>query len=156
MAEGSVMLRMVLAALASGGASGLLLAAQMSVLLLSPRVWGGGLFDPTAFAVLLAGGAVVGLLLATVPAFAAGAALWALQRRYAAAAGRTAWAWTGAGGGALVWALFELASAWLAGRFDPLGFSALLLAACLGAGAGAALVFRATMHATGGLTMDSA
>lgn len=157
MPTGKLILRMALAALASGAAAGLLLIALVAL-----PVW---LFDPrpgwaAAEAMLpmlprfLFLAVLVGLVVATLPAFLAGAAMWALARRFEAASRPPAWAAAGAGGGALFLVLTYLALGQrsVAFQLDRTDFA--LLAAFLLAGAGTALVFLGIMRLTGRLSVD--
>lgn len=143
MASGTIVLRLALAALASGAAAGLLatLALYVAALLLL----GGWAWQGLTASVLLGGlaaGLVGGLVVATLPAFLAGAAMCALGRRFEAARRAPAWSAAGAGGGVLMWAAFALG---VGARLGEPGLAALdfTLIAALLVGTGAALTFRA-------------
>jgi hypothetical protein len=145
MASGGTMIRLGLAALVAGGAAGILLALAVFL--------GGLLAGPApewwVFAMLidwLQVGFLAGLVVATPPAFLAGASLWALGESFEAARRPPAWAAAGAFVGAALLALFE----GLSGRFGSGGgleaFDMAILAAALAAGAGSALAFLGSMR----------
>ena len=158
MEAGKLMLRMALAALLSGAAAGLLLtlAVPFAFWLLDPRAgWtAADSFLPLPLARALPFAIWAGLLVATLPAFLAGALMWALAARSEAAASPAAWAAAGAGVGG---ALLALVYVTLSGAADGLELGrtdAALLAAFLAAGAGTALVFRGVMRLSGRLSVD--
>ena len=140
-------LRLGLAALASGAAAGLLLPL---IYFLGALALGGWPADGPAVALLiewLQVGFVAGLVLATLPAFLAGASMRALGARFGAARRPLPWAAAGAFVAAALWALAYLAGGLFGSGFGELDFLAMsLLAASLPAGAGAALVFRAAVR----------
>lgn len=159
MPTGKLILRMALAALASGAAAGPLL-----ILLVALPLW---LFDPrqgwaAAEAMLpmlprfLFLAVSVGLVVATLPAFLAGAAMWALARRFEAASRPPAWAAAGAGVGAAFLVLTYVALGQRSAGFQLAGTDFALLAAFLLAGAGTALVFWGAMRLSGRLSVDGA
>jgi hypothetical protein len=135
--------RLALAALVSGAAAGLLATLALYVgalLLLGGWAWE-GLTAASLFAGLAAG-AAAGLFVATVPAFLAGATMWALGRRFEAARRLSAWSAAGAVGGVLFWAVAAAAVRIRVGEPGLTGLDATLLAAGF-VGAGSALAFRA-------------
>ena len=141
MATGGTMLRLAFAALVSAGTAGLLVPLLLGL----PSLLDGfaGRWSGLSAALsILSIGVVGGLVVATLPAFFAGAWLWALGDRFGLARLPHAWAAAGASVGAGLWALFAAA----AGRG---AFEMILLAASLAAGAGGALAFRSVMHLTG-------
>lgn len=148
MAAGGMLFRLAFAALVSGAAAGLLLPlllAMAGLLAGAPPIW-------SAFgrlSVLLPLGPAAGLVFATLPAFFAGASMWALGERFGSAGRPPAWAAAGAAVGAALWLLFELAADSFGGS-GPEAFDAALLATGLAAGAGGALAFRAAMRLAGG------
>ncbi|HEX8626301.1 MAG TPA: hypothetical protein VF782_14665 [Allosphingosinicella sp.] len=145
MMSGRMMMRLGLAALASGSAAGTLatLAVFVGGLLFgSPPGWWG-------FAMLLDWlqiGFLAGLVVASLPAFFAGASMWALGADFEAARHPLAWAAAGAAVGGALWLLFCVAL----GRAGPDGglqpLEAGILAASLVAGAGGALTFLGAMR----------
>jgi hypothetical protein len=147
MASGGMMMRLALAAFASGAAAGILLPLAF---------FAGGLFltdlmtSWDAFEGLVGGlqaGVAIGLVFASPPAFFAGAAMWALGERVAAARRPHAWAAAGAAVAATLWILLQCVVRLLTDGFGSLDlFSLALLAASLPAGAGGALVFRGAMR----------
>ena len=143
--DGRVMLRMALAALLSGAAGGLLLVTLSMVTVLAPRFAGGGPRLEGVAMMLVAGGAG-GAVVASLPAFLAGAALWALQGRYRGARRPGSWAGAGAVMGACFWGLLQALIASYDGRFELDSISALTAAIFIASGAVAALVFRAAMR----------
>ncbi len=148
----SALLRLGFAACLSAAAAGLLLAMALffGARLDEPLVgWASsGPARLAKFRSLAAFGITVGLMVASVPAFLAGGALWGLGRYRRGARRVLAWAAAGAGVGALLWALLELAF-WTPGRAARLTYvDAGFFLACLIAGAGGALAFRATMNFT--------
>jgi hypothetical protein len=141
MAAGGTMLRLALAALVSAATAGLLATFALglpSLLGGTPGRWS----DLSAALLMLSIGVVGGLVVATLPAFFAGAWLWALGDRFGSARLPHAWAAAGACVGGGLWALFAASA-------GPVAFEAILLAASLGAGAGGALAFRSVMNLTG-------
>lgn len=87
----------------------------------------------------------MGIFVAGLPAFLAGATMWGIGRHRPGARRALAWAGAGASVGALFWALFEL-TFWTPGRSASFsGLDAAFFLACPTAGAGAALAFRAAM-----------
>jgi hypothetical protein len=147
MASGGTMARLALAALASAATAGLLLAlflAAASLLAGAPGRWS----DLQPALLMLLVGIVGGLVVATLPAFFAGASLWALGGRFPIARLPHAWAAAGASVGGALWALFAA----FTGAFHrgPGPLETILTAASLAAGAGGALAFRSAMHLTGG------
>ncbi|HEX8513006.1 MAG TPA: hypothetical protein VF688_07850 [Allosphingosinicella sp.] len=97
---------------------------------------------------LAAFGITTGIVVASVPAFLAGAALWGMSRYERHAGHAFAWAAAGAAVGALLWALLEL-TFWTPGRGARLTYvDAGFFLACLIAGTGGALAFRTTMKCT--------
>jgi hypothetical protein len=145
MAAGGMMLRLALAALVSAGTSGLIVPILLGLALLldgNPQIG----FDVRGSLLLLSVGIAGGLVVATLPAFFAGAWLWAFGDRFGRARLPAAWAAAGASVGGALWALFGAAT----GAFHrgPGGFEALTLAVSLAAGAGGALAFRAIMLLT--------
>lgn len=148
----STLLRLGFAACLSGAVAGLLLAGAMFFgAHLDEPVSGWAITGSAGLAELgsLAQFAVTtGIIVASVPAFLAGAALWGLGRHRRAARHVLAWAAAGAAVGAHLWALLELAF-WTPGRGARLTYvDAGFFLACLIAGAGAALAFRTTMNCT--------
>jgi hypothetical protein len=133
--------RLVLAALVSGAAAGLL--ATLSLFL--GATWLGGwswdVAPAEAVLAVLAAGLAAGLIVAAPPAFLAGAAMDALGRRVGAARSPSAWAAAGAAVGALCWAVFAAAVGLAVGEPGLARPGGLLPAAIL-TGAGAALAFR--------------
>jgi hypothetical protein len=143
----ATLLRLALAASLSAASAGLLggLALFFGMRLDGPSGGGAGLSDLASMASF---GATMGLLVATLPAFLAGAALWGLSRHNRSARHALAWVGAGAAVGACLWILFEL-SFRTPGRHAYFAFAELgLLLACLIAGAGGALTFRAAMKCT--------
>jgi hypothetical protein len=145
--SGGLMLRLGVAALASGSAAGLIatLSFFFGVLLFgSPERWWG-------FAMLgdwLPLGLLAGLAVASLPAFFAGAAMWALGDGFAAARHPLAWAAAGAAVGGALWAVLGLVlGSVAAGGLDSDEIA--LLAAGLIGGAGGALAFLGTMRLSG-------
>lgn len=147
MRAGGMVFRLAFAALVSGAAAGLLLPlllAMAGFLTGGPPIW-------SAFGrlgVLLALGLAAGLVFAALPAFFAGASMWALGERFDSARRPPAWAAAGAAVGAAFLLLFELAADSYGGS-GPAAVDATLLAAGLGAGAGGALAFRSAMRLAG-------
>lgn len=145
-------LRLGLAACLSGAAAGLLFAVAVFCGRIGQSfdAWWTSTSTPlAALGSLAAFGVVTGLVVASPPAFVAGAAMWATGRGSRRPRSPLAWACAGAAVGALFLALLELAF-WTPGRgFSMTYGEAGLLAVCLAAGAGGALVFRATMILTG-------
>jgi hypothetical protein len=151
MAAIATFLHLALAACLSGATAGLLLA--MAIFSASHWAEPVASWTPARLRELLALaelGLTLGIVVASWPAFAAGSAMWAIGRRSQAARHGLAWAAAGSAVGALVWTLLELAVP-TSGGGARLGYAdAGILAACLAAGAGAALAFRATMRVRGG------
>ena len=145
MASGGMMWRLALAALASGAAAGMLLPLTLFVAAFAA----GTAASWWAFAALvdwLKIGFVAGLVLASFPAFFAGASMWALAGSIEAARRPSAWAAAGAAVGGAGWTLLGLM---LRGGGAVDAFELAILAAALAAGAGAALAFRGTMRLLG-------
>jgi hypothetical protein len=148
----STLLRLGLAAFLSAAIAGLILSLALffGARLDEPLIgWASagsaGLAELRSVAAF---GITVGLMMASVPAFLAGAALWGLGRYRRGARQAPAWAAAGAVGGALLWALLEL-TFWTPGRGARLTYvDCGFLLACLVAGAGGALAFRTTMNWT--------
>jgi hypothetical protein len=140
MAAGGMMLRLALAALVSAATAGLLVPLLLALPWLLGGASGRGLDLPAAL-LILAVGIVGGLVVATLPAFFAGASLWALGDRFGFVRLPHAWAATGASVGAGLWGLFEAVAGTGA-------FATILLAVSLAAGAGGALAFRSVMRLT--------
>lgn len=150
MASGGMMVRLGLAALVSGAAAGLLATLALFIggfLFGSPGSWWASamLVDSLQVAVL------AGLIVASLPAFFAGASMWALGDAFGAARHPLAWAAAGAAVGGALWIVFGLVlgRAGAGGGLDA--FEAALLAASLVAGAGGALAFLAAMRLGGRL-----
>jgi len=147
MASGRMLFRLAFAALAAAAAAGLLLPLLLS----SAGLMGGWAPSWPAFGMLvylLPVGLAFGLVVATLPAFFAGASMWALGEKFGSARRPAAWAAAGGAVGAMLWALFEI----LVGSFragGPDASDAALLAAGLASGAGGALAFRAVMRLGG-------
>jgi hypothetical protein len=145
----ATLLRLGFAALLSAAAAGLLLALALffGSKLDEPLV-GWAATGSAAVAdlwALVSFGVTMGILVATLPAFLAGAAMWGMARHKRAARHALAWAGAGAAVGALLWALLEL-TFWTPGRAADFSyFDAGFFLACLIAGAGAALAFRTFM-----------
>jgi hypothetical protein len=138
--------RLALAALVSGAAAGLLAILALYVgalLLLGGWAWEG--LTPERLFAALAAGMAAGLVVASLPAFLAGAAMCALGRRFEAARRVPAWAAAGAGAGLLLWAAFAIGVRARLGEPGLGGPDATLLAACF-VGAGSALAFRAVVR----------
>ena len=115
----ATLLRLGLAACVSGAVAGVLLAVALffgsnldEPLLGWSSIGSSGLAELWALAMF---GLTMGLLVATVPAFFAGAVLWGMSRYERAARHALAWAGAGAAVGAILWALMEL-SFWTPGR----------------------------------------
>jgi hypothetical protein len=152
--SGRMMVRLGLAALVSGATAGMLatLAVFLGVLLFaSPEGWWG-------LAMLvdwLQIGFLAGLVLASLPAFFAGASMWALGQDFDPARHPLAWAAAGTAVGGALWLVFGLVlgEAGADGRLDPL--ESALFAASLIAGAGGAVVFLGAMR-LGGRLFDEA
>lgn len=147
MLSGGMMLRMGMAALVSGSAAGLLATLAFffgGLLFGSPGGWLG-------LAMLgdwLGIGLLAGLAVASLPAFFAGTAMWALGDGWPAARAPLAWAAAGAAVGGGLWAFFcLLLGSVAAGGLDALEVA--LLAAALVGGAGGALAFLGTMRLGG-------
>lgn len=135
--------RLALAAMAAGAAAGLL--ATLELYLGALLLLGGWAWEGVTAAKLLAGlaaGLAAGLVALTLPAFLAGATMYALGRRFEAARRTPAWAAAGAAGGALLWALAIAAVHSRVGEPGLAGLDPTLLAAGF-IGTGSALVFRA-------------
>ena len=141
MAAGGMMLRLALAALASAAIAGLLVPLLLGLPSFLGGAPGRGL-DLSAALLMLSIGVAGGLVVATLPAFFAGALLWALGDRFRFARLPYAWAAAGASVGAGLWALFAAAA-------GPGAFETILLGASLAAGSGGALAFRSVMRLTG-------
>jgi hypothetical protein len=159
MPTGKLILRMALAALASGAAAGLLplLVVVLPMWLFDPRTgWTAAEEMLPMLPRILFLAVSLGLVVATLPAFLAGAAMWALARRFEAASRPPAWAAAGAGVGAafLVLAYVALGQRSLAFRLDRTDLA--LIAAFLIAGAGTALVFLGVMRLSGRMSADGA
>ena len=150
MASGGMIARLGVAALVSGAAAGTLLPLAIflgGLLAGSAASWWG-------FAMLidwLQVGFVAGLVVATLPAFFAGASMWALGASFDSARRPSAWAVAGAAVGGAGWALLGLAIGRLDGGGGLDAFEAAILAATLAAGAGAALAFLGAMRLMGRL-----
>lgn len=148
MASGRMILRLGLAALVSGASAGMLIPVMV---FLGGLALGGWTADWDSFAMLvewLGFGFLVGLILAALPAFLAGASMWALGRNFESARRPVPWAAAGAVVAGALWALAQLVS----GGFGNLDFfETSLLAASLPAGAGGALAFLAAMRLSGRL-----
>ncbi|HEX6374480.1 MAG TPA: hypothetical protein VFZ91_02045 [Allosphingosinicella sp.] len=146
MAAVTIMLRLGLAALVAAAAAGSLLTLSIflgSLVAAPPPGW-----TTVELLAWLRFGIEAGLIVATLPAFVAGALMEALGMRAPAARRAAAWAAAGAVIGAALWALFE-AALWRSHREPAMfGQDLALLAACLAAGAGAALAFRWVMRRT--------
>jgi hypothetical protein len=148
----STLLRLALAAGLAGAMAGLLLALAIFLgshldepLLGWASTGSAGLAE---FWSLVLFGTTLGILVAGLPAFFAGAAMWGMSRHRRAAHHAFAWAAAGAVVGACLWALLEL-SFWTPGRGANLTYlDAGFFLACLVAGTGGALVFRAAMTCT--------
>lgn len=148
----ATLLRLGFAASLSGAVAGLLLAVALffgshldEPLLGWGSVRSGGLAELWSLALF---GITMGIFVATLPAFFAGTALWGMSRYKQGARHPLAWAGAGAAVGAFLWALLEL-SFWTPGRGAHLGYvDAGFFLACLIAGTGGALAFRATMTGT--------
>lgn len=144
-------LRLALAACLSGAAAGLLFTIAMFGWRIGQPLgawWTSAPAPLAALGSMAAFGVVTGLVVASPPAFVAGAAMWATGRGKRGPRSLLAWACAGAGVGALFRALLELAF-WTPGRGSFLTYGeAGFLAVCLAAGACAALVFRAAMMLT--------
>jgi hypothetical protein len=148
MASGGMMMRLGVAALVSGAVAGMLAILALffgGLLFGSPGSW-------WAFSMLaewLVIGLLAGLVVASLPAFFAGASMWALGDGFGPARHPFAWAAAGAVVGAALWALLGL----LLGRAGAGGglnaFETALLAASLVAGAGGALAFLGVMRLGG-------
>lgn len=150
MASGGTMIRLGLAALVAGGAAGILLplAVFLGALLAgpAPEWW--------VFAMLidwLQVGFLAGLVVATLPAFLAGASLWALGESFEAARRPPAWAAAGAFVAAALLALFAWGSGTLGSGVGLDAFDIAILVAALAAGAGSALAFLGSMRLAGHL-----
>jgi hypothetical protein len=148
----ATLLRLGLAACLSGAVAGLLLSLALflgSNLDGSFTGWAStGSTGLTDLLLLAMFGVTMGIFVATLPAFFAGAALWGMGRHKRAARHALAWAGAGAVVGALLWALLEL-TFWTPGRAAHLSYvDAGFLLACLIAGVGGALAFRAAMTCT--------
>lgn len=144
-------LRLALAACLSGATAGLLFSTAAFGWRGQPfEAWWTSTSAPlAALGSLAAFGVVTGLVVASPPAFVAGAAMWAAGRGSRRPRSLLAWVCAGAGVGALLRVLLELAF-WTPGRGSFVTYGeAALLALCLAAGAAAALVFRAAMILTG-------
>jgi hypothetical protein len=149
MAAGGTTVRLGLAAIVSGAAAGMLatLAVFLGGLFGSPGSW-------WAFGMLvdwLPIGFLAGLAIASLPAFFAGALMWALGDNFGAARHPLAWAAAGAAVGGALWILFGLVlgSAGAGGGLAAL--EAALLAASLVGGSGGALTFLGAMRLGGRL-----
>ncbi|HEX8062424.1 MAG TPA: hypothetical protein VF535_04335 [Allosphingosinicella sp.] len=153
MLSGGMMLRMGLAALASGSAAGLLTTLALffgGLVFGSPGGWWG-------FAMLgdwLPIGLLAGVAVAGLPALFAGTAMCGLGVSFPAARRPLAWAAAGAAVGGALWILFCLVLGSVAERgLDALEIA--LLAAGLIGGAGGALAFLGTMRLSGPLWRES-
>ncbi|HEX8620602.1 MAG TPA: hypothetical protein VF718_01385 [Allosphingosinicella sp.] len=137
-----LLLRLALAALVAGAAAGLLLA---SAILLGATVLGGGWTSqaPTLPGLVAGLGAGLGggLIVASGPAFLAGAAMCALARRFEGARRASAWAAAGAAAGLGLWAVVATAVERRIGEPGLVRPDGALVAA--GLGLAAALAFRA-------------
>lgn len=133
--------RLALAALAAGAAAGVLatLALYLGALLLVGWAWEG--VSASALLAGLAAGLAAGLVVATLPAFVAGTAMYALGRRFEAARRSPAWAAAGACGGLATWAAFAIGVRARVGEPGLAALDSTLVAACL-VGTGSALAFR--------------
>lgn len=145
----ATLFRLGLAAGLSGAAAGWLLACALffGAGLDEPHMgWSGaGLADLWFLAVF---GITLGIPIGGLPSFFAGALLWGMGRHSRAARHVLAWAGAGALVGALLWVLLEL-TFWTPGRSPHLSRTDIgFFIACLIAGAGGALTFRATMTST--------
>ena len=145
----ATLLRLGLAACLSGAVAGLLLAGALffgshldEPLIGWATTGSAGLAELWSLASF---GIVIGIAVATLPAFFAGAAMWGMSRYRRTARHALAWAGAGAAIGACLWALLEL-SFWTPGRGAHLTYvDAGFFLACLIAGSGGALAFRTTM-----------
>lgn len=142
-----MLMRLGLAALVAGVTSG-------ALLVLAVYFGGAGIGHPEIpwmSAMLfdwLETGLVAGLAVASIPAFVAGAAMWGLGRRIAAARRFPAWAAAGAAVGGALFALFGLVLGKM-GRGGLDSFETVLLCASLIAGAGGALAFLLAIRLSG-------
>ncbi|HEX8309591.1 MAG TPA: hypothetical protein VF645_14360 [Allosphingosinicella sp.] len=146
MATGGMMFRLAFAAMVSAAAAGLLLPVLVALagLLTGDSASWSAVWSLLFFVSI---GIVGGLIFATLPAFFAGASMWALGMRFRAARLAPAWAAAGASVGAALWALFQSVAGPFAGRGAG-AFEVMLLGGCLAAGAGGALAFRSVMRLT--------
>ena len=148
MASGRMTLRLGVAALVSGAAAGTLLPLAICL---------AGLFAGSAaswwgFAMLITWlqvGFVAGLVVASLPAFFAGASMWALGASFDSARRPSAWAVAGAAVGGAGWVLLGLVIGGLDSGDGLDAFESAILAATLAAGAGAALAFLGAMRLMG-------